>query len=184
MKNLIILGLIALAIGGAHGQGTINPLNGALTRVRVYGYTDEGPHRLARASDNLQIGLFWGPEGGPADNLAGVLTIGPVDGVLVGLPPVFSVPEWGDAGTVISIRFCSIAGLYLNTGTKQVTLAPASGPGTVIWGSTATASRFGPLVANPALPICVPEPSTWVIGGLAGLMLLCRCRRAIPPSPR
>lgn len=180
-KLLLTLGLASLTLASGNAQGTINPLNGVLTRVR-YDSNSNGLYDLddrnATMSDGLQIGLFWGEAGGPANTLAGVLTIGPVDGVLVGLPAIFSVDGWGDVGAVISLRFCALAGGGLDTGTKQVMLAPAAGPGTVLWGSTATASRFGAPLMNLGTPTCVPEPGTLALGALGGLALLLRWRKS------
>jgi hypothetical protein len=63
-------------------------------------------------------------------------------------------------------------GYFTGTPVKQVTLAGVAGPGTFVWSSTATATRFSPLV------IVCPEPSTLALGALAGAFLLFRVRKA------
>jgi hypothetical protein len=103
------------------------------------------------------------------------MTIGSTAGILVGLPSIFAIQGAGDVGTVISLQMrVTSEGFRAQTDVKQVTLAPAAGPGTVVWGSTATASRFSPLV------IICPEPSTLALGALAGALLLFRVRKTMP----
>ncbi len=169
-KLLFTLGLAALTLASAHAQGTINPLNGFLNRITI---TSSGGERDVTTADGLRVGVFWGAAGGPADQLAGVMTIGPTSGVLVGLPSIFAIEGAGEAGTVISLQMRVLDGGFLcgQTAVKQVTLAPAAGPGTVVWGSATTTSRFGPLI------IFCPEPSTLALGALAGAFLLFRLRK-------
>jgi hypothetical protein len=174
-KLLLTLGLAALTLASAHAQGTINPLNGALTRVRFDSNNDgviDPTDQNVDASKGLTVGVFWGAAGSSPVNFAGNMTIGSTAGVLVGLPTIFAIPGAGDVGTVISLQMrVTSPGYCGQTEVKQVTLAPAAGPGTVVWSSTATASRFGPLVIN------CPEPSTLALGALAGALLLFRLRK-------
>ena len=167
-KLLLTLGLAALTFASAHGQGTINPLNGFLNRITI---ESNGGARDVTTADGLRVGVFWGAAGGPADQLAGVMTIGPTSGVLVGLPSVFALDGAGDAGRVVSLQMRVLRDGFLcgQTAVKQVTLGPAAGPGTVVWGTTA--SRFGPFV------VFCPEPSTLALGALAGALLLFRLRK-------
>jgi hypothetical protein len=61
---------------------------------------------------------------------------------------------------------------YGETDIRQVTLAPTAGPGTVIW---QTATGINPNRFYPIGPILgVPEPSTFALGALVGLLLLLR----------
>lgn len=173
MKILLLtLGLATLTLAGAHAQGTINPLNGALTRVRIDSNCDgilDAEDRTATAADGIRIGVFWGPAGETPSTLAGEMTVG-AGGLMTGLPSLFSVDGWGDAGTIISLQMrASIGNSFpiARTDVKEFVLAPASGPGTVVWGP----SGFAPLVF-----IC-PEPSTLALGGLACAFLLFRLRK-------
>jgi hypothetical protein len=178
-KLLLTLGLTALTFASAHAQGTINPRNGFLTPVKfdsngnwIYDSTD----RNITADDGIRFGVFWGAAGGPADTLAGVMTIGATPGILTGLPSIFFIQGAGDAGTIISLQIRTFsAGLNAQTETKQVKLAPASGPGTVIWSSSG-ADVNGSGTFRPILFI-IPEPSTIALGGLAGAFLLLRARK-------
>jgi hypothetical protein len=173
-KTLLTVALVAMSTVASFAQGSINPINTALTRVRidngdgVYASTDIA----AKASDGVVVGIFWGAAGGAADILAGEMRIGTTDGVLTGAPAILGLQNAGDVGTIVSLEMRVISGGIGRTGVKQVTLAPAAGPGTIIWGSTATASRFSPLL------VTVPEPSTIALGVLGlGSLLLFRRRK-------
>ncbi len=179
-KTLLTVALVAMTSVASFAQGTINPLNGTLTRVRV-DLNDNGlidtTDRNARATDNIIVGIFWGAAGGAAETLAGTMTIGTTDGIMVGregVGAIFGLQGAGNAGDTVSLEMRVISALHRGTtGVKQVALAPTSGPGTVVWGSTATASRFSPLLVT-----IVPEPSTIALGVLGlGSLLLFRRRK-------
>ncbi len=108
MKKLILtLGLAALTLASAQAQGTINPLNGTLSRVKIDSNGNcawETTDQNVDASLGLTVGVFWGAAGGSPDNFAGNMTIGTTPGVLVGLPSIFAIPGAGDVGTVISLQ--------------------------------------------------------------------------------
>ncbi len=186
MKKLILtLTLVAGTLTGAFPQGTINPLNGALTRVRFdvngnvqYDVND----RAARPSDNVQFEIYWGAQGEIPSHLAGTMTIGQSDGIMAGLPPVFALPGAGDAGTVVSLRIRPQIGTITVGCTEviEVTLGAADGPGAVIWGSTATGQRFSPLLLSSGeRPCLVPEPSTLALGALgAAALFFLRTRKS------
>jgi hypothetical protein len=175
--TLLTIALMAVTAVASFGQGTINPLNGTLTRIKidsngncVYDSTDAN----ATTADGLQFTVVWGAAGtAPTHVVPGTMTIGPTAGILVGLPAILALEGAGDAGTVVSlqIRASSQSGLRGETAIKQVTLAPAAGPGAVIWSTTGTASRFSP----SELWLC-PEPSTIALGllGLGSLLLFRR----------
>ena len=173
-KLLLTLGLSVLTLTCALAQGTINPLNGALTRIKVDLNCDGIADRNVTVADGISVSVYWGPAGGPAENFAGRMTIGSTEGILTGLPSILALPGAGDAGTVVSLqmRLDPPFGYITETPVRQVTLAPAAGPGTVVWSSTATANRFSPLV------IVCPEPSALALGALAGAFLLFRIRQS------
>lgn len=173
-KTLLTLALAAMATVSSFAQGTINPLNGALTRVKVDLNGDGVGDRNATAADGITFSVYWGPAGSAApENKLGTLTIGNTDGVMVGLSSILAVPGAGDAGTVISLQVRAEGLGRGQTDVKQVSLAPSAGPGSVVWGSSATASRFSPLVVS-----IVPEPSTIALGVLGlGSLLLFRRRK-------
>jgi hypothetical protein len=177
-KTLLTLALVAAASVSSFAQGTINPLNGALTRVKIDTDNDgvyESTDRNATAADGLTFSVYWGAAGSAApENLLGTMTIGTTDGVMVGLSSILAVPNAGDAGTTISlqVRASNALGWRGQTDVKQVSLAPSAGPGSVVWGSSATAARFSPLL------VTVPEPSTIALGVLGlGSLLLFRRRK-------
>jgi hypothetical protein len=176
-KTLLTIALVAATAVVSFGQGTINPLNGTLTRVKidsngngVYDSTDAN----ATTADGIQFSVLWGAAGtAPTHTVNGVMTIGTTAGIMVGLPAILALDGAGDVGTVVSLK---IVGVGPNgrgeTAVKQVTLAPAAGPGSVIWATVATDARFSPLL------ITVPEPSTIALGVLGlGSLLLFRRRK-------
>ncbi len=173
-KSLLVIALVAMSTVASFAQGTINPLNGSLTRVKIDLNGDGVGDRNATAADGLQFQVFYGAAGQLTDKSAGIMTIGTTDGVLVGLPSILALAGAGDAGAVVSLQiqaFNSI-GWSGRTETKQVVLAPAAGPGSVIWSSSPNAARFTPLVVS------VPEPSTIALGVLGlGSLLLFRRRK-------
>ena len=175
-KSLLTVALLAMTAVASFAQGTINPLNGTLSRVRIdsngNGAIDTADAQ-AKASEGITVGVFWGARDGAADNFAGNMTMGTTDGIMVGLPAILALQGAGEVGQVVSLqmRVTSIERHRGQTDVKQVTLGPATGPGTVVWGSTATASRFSPLLVT-----IVPEPSTIALGvlGLSSLLLFRR----------
>jgi hypothetical protein len=176
--TLLTIALMVVTVVTSLGQGTINPLNGTLTRIKkdsncngVYDATDAD----VTAADGLQFAVLWGAAGtAPTHAVPGFMTCGNTSGILVGLPAILALEGAGDVGTVVSLQIIASApgGLRTQTEVKQVTLAPSAGPGTVIWSSTGTASRFSPLLFP------CPEPSTIALGLLGfGSLLLFRRRR-------
>ncbi len=176
-KSLLTVAMLAMTSVASFAQGTINPLNGTLSRVK-FDSNDNGIIETTdvnlEASRNVTIGIFWGATGGVADNFAGNMTIGTTAGIMVGQPAILALENAGIVGSVVSLQMrVTHAGFRGQTDVKQVTLGPATGPGTVVWGSTATASRFSPLLVS-----VVPEPSTIALGVLGlGSLLLFRRRK-------
>ena len=134
-------------------QGTINPLNSPLTRTKVDLNGDGVGDRGNTAADGVVFYLYWGTAGTEPNTLLGVMVIGTTDGLLTGLPSILAIPGT-EPGTVISlqVRASNPQGWYGETDVKQVTLGTASGPGTVLWTSSAGASRFSPLVIKTSGP--------------------------------
>jgi len=183
-KLLLGISFFSIAIL-AHGQGTIAFGNSALTRFIIRSYPD-GTIRNCLPSDGISVGVFYGPAGTSADQLAlapGLANIGATAGVLVNAPSVFGLPGT-ESGQIVSLQIrawystfgtdwqaARQSGYYYGeTDVRQVTLGPTAGPGTVIW-QTATGTnpnRFIPI--GPILG--VPEPSILAVGALGGLLLL------------
>lgn len=166
--------LVALAAVSSFAQGTINPLNGALTRIKVDTNGDRVGDRNATAADGITFSVYWGAAGAAPENLAGTFSIGTTEGVLIGASSL-ALPGAGEAGTVVSlqIKASNQQGWYGETQVKQVTLtAPPPAAGAVIWTSGSADNRFSPLVVS------VPEPSTIALGALGlGSLLLFRRRK-------
>jgi len=105
MKKLYLtIGLAGVATL-AHGQGTIAFGNSALTRINIRSYPD-GTVRNCLPSDNLFIGVFYGPTGATPEQLIlvpGLATIGSTAGVLVNAPSVFALPGT-EAGQIVSLQ--------------------------------------------------------------------------------
>ena len=178
-KTLITIALMAATAVASFGQGTINPLNGALSKVRIDSNGNgiyESTDAAATTTDGIQFTVLWGAAGTAPTHALGTLTIGTTAGILVGLPAITALPiAAGDVGTVISLQITASGpnGLRGATEVKQVTLAAAAGPGTVTWNSSANANRFSQMLIAP-----VPEPSTIALGVLGlGSLLLFRRRK-------
>ena len=175
-KSLLTLALVTMATVSSFAQGTINPLNGTLTRIKVDLNGDGVGDRNATTADGLVFSVFYGPAGADASTqVQGTMTIGATEGVLVGQGTVFKLgDDTGGANAVVSLRITAsnAQGWRGDTGVKQVTLASPSGPGTAIWSGTASSSKFLPMV------VTVPEPSTIALGVLGlGSLLLFRRRK-------
>src|SRR5262245_15130163 len=188
--------LLGIAFAGiavlAHGQGTIAFGNGALTRITCRDL--DGTVRNVTAADNLAIGVFYGPANTTACEALvqapGFASIGTTAGVMVNAPSVFALPGT-EPGQVVSLQiraWNAAAGpegwrtaCRGETDIRQVILAPTAGPGTVIW-QTVTGTnpnRFLPLTCGLFEgPCCVPEPSSFALGALGGLLLLLLRRKS------
>lgn len=181
-KSLLTVALLAMTAVASFAQGTIHPLNGSLTRVRI----DDGDgvysttlDRQAATADGIKVGIFWGAAGGAAETLAGTMTIGATAGVMVGQPAIFALQGAGDVGAIISLqmRVVDSGNFRGQTDVKQVKLGSPSGPGTVVW-STTGADVNGSGTFRPLLVSVVPEPSTIALGVLGlGSLLLFRRRK-------
>ncbi len=175
MKRLLLtLSLIGFTLGSALAQGTINPLNGLLTRVQIC--MAPGEYRNATAADGLRFAIYFGPAGGEAmTQVGGLATIGSTPGIITGWSTILALPGT-EADEIVSLRIVGSSdfGMYLDTGVRQVTLAPTTGPGTIIWqtASGTQPGRFRPLILE------CPEPSTLALGALAGAFLLFRIRKS------
>jgi len=180
-KTLLTLALVALTTVASYAQGTIAFGNSALTRVTVRN-VDGSVRGNALNTDNLIIGVFFGPAGAPADAILqrqapGEAAIGTTGGVMVNAASVFALPDTNPGDIVsLQIRAWNTAGtLAGKTDVRQVTLAPTAGPGAVIWQTAAgtNPNRFTPLVVD-----IVPEPSTIALAVLGlGSLLLFRRRK-------
>jgi PEP-CTERM motif len=182
-KLLLTLGLTALTLVSAHADGTINPI--PLGAFRIDGNGDVIPARNATPADGLELHLFYGPAGiANRNELIHFPQFAIIDGSgsWSGLPTILAIPGT-DVGQTISMQFrvCSPFGLFAETLIKQITLGPETGPGTVVWqtSSFTNPNRFSPLVGPVVRPgeVCVPEPSTLALGGLACAFLLLRARK-------
>lgn len=172
-KTLLTLALVAAATVSSFAQGTINPLNGTLTRIKVDLNGDGVAERNGTASDNIVFSLYWGPAGTTPETLAGEFRFGTSDGILVG-PSSLALEGAGEVGTVVSLQMrVTSPGWQGATDIKQVTLtAPPPAAAQVIWTSGTRDDRFSPLV------VTVPEPSTIALGVLGlGSLLLFRRRK-------
>lgn len=175
-KLLLTLGIISCTLANTLAQGTIAFGNSALTRVQIA--LPGSPARNATAADRLSISVWYGPAGSTRDQLVmapGVATIGSDAGVMINAPSVFALPGTSPNEVVsLQIRAESPNNFCAETKVAQVTLGQTAGPGAVIWqtASGTVQSRLTPLIFN------CPEPSTIVLGGLAGVFLLLRVRKS------
>lgn len=175
-KLLLTLGISALTLTSALAQGTINPLNSVISRVKIC----EGGSTLrnATAADGLRFSIWFGPARSMAGDLAQIgneAVIGTTVGVITGWPSLFVIPQ-AQPGEAVSlqIRMRNDVGLYWSTDVRQVTPNTGGGPGTIIWqqASGVSPNRFTPLTFP------CPEPSTLALGALAGAFLVFRLRQS------
>ena len=176
-KLLLTLGLAGLTLSSALAQGTINPLNGTLTRFKIDTNGDGVGDRNVTAAEGFVMAVYYGPAGSSESELTmypDVMRIGTTDGVFTGLPSILALPGT-EPGQVISLqmRVCNPLGWYGATVVKQVRLGPTSGPSPVVWSSTGTGDRFSPIQLQLGGPMnCIPEPSTVGLGMVcAGLLV-------------
>jgi hypothetical protein len=104
-KPLLNLTVLAATASFAHGQGTIALGHSALTRINIRSYPD-GTFRNCVFSDNIVVGVFYGPTGTTPEQLTFVpslATIGSTGGVLANAPSVFALPGT-EAGQIVSLQ--------------------------------------------------------------------------------
>ncbi len=189
-KLLLTLGLVCLTLANGQAQGTIQFVNGVLTRVERVDPTG-GANFAMDIPFNVAVyfadtpGAWQGPvlPLGRSIGTSGLFTA-PTPYLIPGAEPLQTVDMLIYAWTA---QFGDdpyqawMAGAWTaSTSVRQVTLGETAGPGTVIWGSGTNPNRLFPLifnVGNPPPPV-VPEPSTLALGALGGLLLLFRCRRS------
>jgi hypothetical protein len=180
-KAFLTIALFAATVV-AYGQGTIKASNTTLTRTQV----ETGPSTGAFVNTPTTAGLInYGYFVG--DTAASVALYGTVYGnstVTAGIilaPDLLAIAGKDQGSTIwLQVRGWSAsfgndwltasqtAGAYYGaTATKSFVLAPAVGPGTVIWHGS-NASQLQPLKMN----IVVPEPSTAAIAGIGLASLL------------
>jgi PEP-CTERM motif len=184
-KTLLSLTLLALATF-ANAQGTVQFSNNAGTRFTIDGVRPLSTSAGGPAAGTYSFGVFFGPSADAiSDTPAGVLGANTTTGGLISAPNAnnFQVPGAAENSTVfMQVRGWSstfetwqaakAAGTYGETAVRQITLGPASGPGTVIWGAD-TAKQFQSMNLT-----VVPEPSTIALGVLGlGSLLLFRRRK-------
>lgn len=186
-KTLLTLALATLTAVASYAQGTITFANTTLSRAQWEPTPGAAFVNVATGAP-IVYGVFWGTS---ADNL--VLNEGPLGtasttsaGIIAAASPYSIV-----GGTEGSTYFMKVAGWsssfqrdaaaakatlgahYGETGVREVRLAAAAGPGTVIWSST-DLTKFQPL----RIPIVVPEPSVIALGVLGVGALLLRRKKA------
>ncbi len=181
-----ILGLVAPL---SHGQGTIQFLNSALSKIK---YLDDPCAALTDAPVGAVVGVFYGATSDSL-TLAEATARMTAPGIFSG-GTVFALPGT-NPGETISLK---IAGWYTKGGTTPLraslgrdtpgithygesevitttALGPTAGPGTVVFQS---ATGTNPNRAKPFTilqPALCPEPSTWALLGFgAGALLLRR----------
>ena len=181
-KLLITLGLSIITLTSALAQGTINPLNSALTRFKIDTNGDGIGDRNVTAADGFVMAVYYGPAGSSASELTmytDFMRIGTTDGVFTGLPGILALPGT-EPGQVISLqmRVCNPLGWYGETSVKQITPGPTTGPGTVVWSSSGTADHFSPIQLQlTPTGICIPEPSVVGLATMSAGLLVVFCRR-------
>ncbi len=179
-SQLLVLSFLVSA-AASHAQGSIAFLNPPTVLFRWY----DGRAMPVDINAGLNYGIFIGATATSlSDQPAVPLATGSVSapGRMAGVPAVYlldgtqpgqivfaQVRAWDKTfGNDWRTASTHVGSYYLETDIRQLEpLGPASGPGTVIWQSSAGTSpnRFF------AMSLLIPEPSTWALLGLGGLLL-------------
>ncbi len=183
----LLVGFLGLAAPLCHGQGTIQFLNTALSKLR---YTDSPGASPVDMPVGAVVGVFWGRTTTSltlAENTVTIVTPGLFNGgtvyALPGSNPgelVFlKIAAWYNKGGVTprTVENCFSPGIthYGESAVIQAALGPTVGPGTVVFQS---ASGTNPNRAKPFDFMLCPEPSTWALLGVgAGALFLRRRHR-------
>jgi hypothetical protein len=175
-KLLLTLALVVMATF-ADAQGTIQFANNAGTRISFCGIRPT-------VAGQFTFGVFAGLTADalssqPVGNLG---TNTSISGLISSPnPQAHQLPGFAPGTTAFiqirgwESRFGSdwqagrFGGIYGDTAVRSFVLGPASGPGTVVWSST-DLTKFQGL-------LCIPEPSTGWLTGLAHAGLLLCIRR-------
>lgn len=186
MKKLLLTVALVAVASVSFGQGTIQFVNGTLTKVKLAGATSTVDVPTTTA---INYGVFWGTA---SDNLTLVAQLGTSSttaaGIIAGAASAtYAIPGSTELATVwMQIKgwdtsfgtdwlAAKTGGTWFGeTAVRQVTLGPTAGPGTVIWqtASGVNINKFTPLTLTP-----VPEPSTFALAGLGAAALLIFRRR-------
>ncbi len=188
----IVAVLLGLAAPMSHGQGTIQFLNSALSKIK---YLDDPCAALTDAPVGAVVGVFYGASPDSltlADTTARVTAPGIFNGgtvyALPGTSPgqtiSLKIAGWYNKGGLTPERAAqgpSSVGITHYGESEVITttaLGPSAGPGTVVFqGATGTnPNRVKPFtILQPAL---CPEPSTWALVSIGVVALAFRRRRA------
>ena len=197
LKCLFAILLMTSQALAAHAAGTISFGNSTLTRVQWYNGGPQPP---------TVYGVFWGTNRneltlalplGTSSGTSGLIlspspSAYPIPGTEFGQTVYLQIKGWSASyGTNWMEARQNFAG-YGETEIRQVTLAPESGPGTVIWqGNTGTSpNRFRPLVlGNPLTPPAIVQlgsplnfPVTVDVGNQGTVDAIISVTRYTPPG--
>ena len=187
MKILVGVAIFVCSMATTFGQGTIQFLNSALSRL-TYQDAIGGPILVLPAG--IHVGVFWGTDAAGGSVIVGMgrgtlalPTATTIEGGIWNGGVVYPIPGtqegqriWMKIAAWANGSNTSTEGAthYGESGVVSVVLGPTAGPGTVVWqGATGTATdRMKPfsLVVLPD----IPEPSVIALGSLGLVALLFR----------
>ncbi len=198
MKPIVflILASVGLAVAG-YGQGSIAFLNPPTVKHQMLDTDGLGNCIIRDIPVDINAGLNYGIFIGATATTLSDQAVAPLatgsataPGRMAGVPAVYlldgtqpgqivfaQIRAWDKTlGTDWRTVSTHAGFTYFETDIRQLEpLGPASGPGTVIWQSSAGTSpnRFYAMRLIPpgGNPNCIPEPSTWALLGLSGLLL-------------
>jgi hypothetical protein len=185
-RLLVTLSLTVITVAPTQAQGTIAFGNSATTPV-----TDFNTRQPVDFAFNVAVYFATGPGQwqGPVQPIGrgaastGVFSVPSasayqIPGTGVGQVVTLQIYAWEAAQGDDPYLAWQLGARTAITGTRQITLGPTAGPGTVIWSGNPDNPlrplQFG--LANPAPPV-VPEPSVLALaalGGITGLIVLRR----------
>lgn len=186
----VVTAVLGLAAPLSHGQGTIQFLNSALSKLK---YTPAPGAQAVDMPVGTVVGVFWGRSADSltlAENTVAVTTPGLFNGgtvyALPGSEPGESVflkiAAWFNSGGTtprLAREGSCTPGIthYGESAVVQTTaLGPTAGPGTVVFQAPTGTSINRAKPFEFQLTLC-PEPSTWAILGMGMGAVLLRRRK-------
>jgi hypothetical protein len=196
-KQFLTLAFMVGAMAVSHGQGSITFANTIASRILLC--LNEVQAVPVPGGTPIVYGVFWGPQGTPADRLQlnsgalgsphftspGLISAASpyiIDGAAEQSTVSMQIRAWSASfGRDWQAALRTPGAFYGETDVRDVRLLATAGPGAIIWQSAAGTApdRFRPFVVGYTTFSC-PEPTAMALlaFGLGGLLLFRRRRKS------
>jgi hypothetical protein len=186
MKKLVLtlVGVTAIGLSSAFGQGSVNFANAGNWNGIILNQPVKLQDGSLPANGAYWVNLLWGPDAGSVTTpvTAAPISIGAngfffgsaqtITGAAIGSQPYFKVQVWDKTGGT-SLAAAQGSGLVIQLG-ESAAFQLAQPLGNPAPGSLPAPPLFGLTSFNLTL---VPEPTTWALLALGGLALFIRRRK-------